>query len=285
MISTRAFASAVSGAYRRVSSRASVTTSPAVQLADEREQAAQPVDQGQRQRRDQGQGRDEDELQHRGADADVAHAAGPERELAGFVVGAAEQLDQGGAGSGEPLGHLGAHGGVVVGGLAPQVGQPGAHPAGRAAGRSAAGSRPAAVTCQDVFSMTTRVRISATTLLTTPESVPAKARCAPITSLFSRLTSAPVRVRVKNAIGIFCTWSKTAVRRSRMTPSPMVGGHPARHQPIPASAIATIAISTASQITVLDVRFGDDRVHYPAGEDRGGDRQRRPSRRRAARRP
>ena len=35
-----------------------------------------------------------------------------------------------------------------------------------------------------------------------------------MTSLFSRLTSAPVCVRVKNAIGIRCTWSNTCVRRS-----------------------------------------------------------------------
>ena len=122
----------------------------------------------------------------------------------------------------------------------------------RRAGMRKIGSRIMAstVTSQDLFSITTRVRASATTLLTTPESVPAKADCAPITSLLSRLTSAPVRVRVKNAIGIFCTWSKTLVRRSTITPSPMVEDSQRVTSPIPASATATIAISTASQITV-----------------------------------
>ena len=38
-----------------------------------------------------------------------------------------------------------------------------------------------------------------------PERVSLNARCAPITSLFRRLTRAPVRVRVKNATGIRCT--------------------------------------------------------------------------------
>ena len=45
------------------------------------------------------------------------------------------------------------------------------------------------------------------TLLTTPDSVEVNARCAPSTSLLSRLTSAPVCVRVKNCSGIRCTWS------------------------------------------------------------------------------
>ncbi|CAH0327117.1 hypothetical protein SRABI128_05781 [Microbacterium sp. Bi128] len=102
-----------------------------VQLPGEREPAAQAVDQCQGQGRDQCQRRDEGELQHGGADADVPDAAGPEGELAGFLVGAAEELDQRGAGRGEALGHLGAHGGVVFGGFAPQIGQLGAHPAGR----------------------------------------------------------------------------------------------------------------------------------------------------------
>ena len=52
------------------------------------------------------------------------------------------------------------------------------------------------------------------TLVTRPDSVAVNVRCAPMTSLFSRETSAPVRVRVKNAIGIRCTCSNTARRRS-----------------------------------------------------------------------
>jgi hypothetical protein len=53
--------------------------------------------------------------------------------------------------------------------------------------------------------ITTKVSTRVTMLLTTPESVSLNARCAPMTSLFNRLTSAPVRVRVKNAIGMRCT--------------------------------------------------------------------------------
>ncbi len=45
------------------------------------------------------------------------------------------------------------------------------------------------------------------TLLTTPERVEVNARWAPSTSLLSRLTRAPVWVRVKNCNGIRCTWS------------------------------------------------------------------------------
>ena len=65
------------------------------------------------------------------------------------------------------------------------------------------------------------------TLLTTPDSVQVKARWAPITSLLSRLTRAPVRVRVKNATGIRCTWPNTARRRSRISPSPILRRLPA----------------------------------------------------------
>ena len=58
--------------------------------------------------------------------------------------------------------------------------------------------------------MATSVVASTMTLDTTEPSVPVSARCAPITSLFSRLMSAPVWVRVKKAIGIRCTWSNSA---------------------------------------------------------------------------
>ena len=51
-------------------------------------------------------------------------------ELAGLVRGPPEQLDQRGAGRGEPLGHLGAHRRVVVGGLALELGEAAAHPPG-----------------------------------------------------------------------------------------------------------------------------------------------------------
>ena len=63
-------------------------------------------------------------------------------------------------------------------------------------------------------SIAPRVVASITTFETTLPRVPVTADCAPITSLFSRLIKAPVWVRVKNAIGMFCTLSKSATRRS-----------------------------------------------------------------------
>ena len=57
------------------------------------------------------------------------------------------------------------------------------------------------------MNITPAVSTSRMTLQTTPDSVEVNACWAPITSLLSRLTSAPVWVRVKNASGIRCTWS------------------------------------------------------------------------------
>ena len=68
--------------------------------------------------------------------------------------------------------------------------------------------------CQDSVSITPAVSTRPMTLETTPDSVEVNACWAPMTSLFSRLTSAPVCVRVKNATGIRWTWSKTWLRRS-----------------------------------------------------------------------
>ncbi len=51
-------------------------------------------------------------------------------------------------------------------------------------------------------------------LETVPDRVEVNALWAPITSLLSRLTRAPVWVRVKNASDWRCTWAKTRVRRS-----------------------------------------------------------------------
>ena len=86
----------------------------------------------------------------------------------------------------------------------------------RLAGITNSGSRTSArrVTCQLIEIITTRVSDRVTMFDTTPESVSENARCAPMTSLLSLLTSAPVRVRVKKATGIFCTWSNTERRRS-----------------------------------------------------------------------
>ena len=53
------------------------------------------------------------------------------------------------------------------------------------------------------------------------DSVEVNARCAPITSLLRRETSAPVCVRVKNASDIRWTCANTWVRRSKIRFSPM----------------------------------------------------------------
>ena len=70
------------------------------------------------------------------------------------------------------------------------------------------------MTCHASVIITATVSTSWMTLVTRPDSVEVNARCAPMTSLFSRLTSDPVRVRVKNATGIDCTCENTARRRS-----------------------------------------------------------------------
>lgn len=91
--------------------------------------AAEAVDQGERESRDEGEGGDERGLRHRRTDADVTHPPGAGGEFGGLVGGPPEQLDQGGAGRREPLGHPGAHRGVVLGGLPLEAGHPGAHAA------------------------------------------------------------------------------------------------------------------------------------------------------------
>ncbi len=79
----------------------------------------------------------------------------------------------------------------------------------RRAGRMNTGSSTSEsrVTCHDSVNITPAVSASWMTLLTTPDSVEVNACCAPSTSLLSRLTRAPVWVRVKNCNGMRCTWS------------------------------------------------------------------------------
>ncbi len=114
-------------------------------------------------------------------------------------------------------------------------------------GRSTRASR---VICHEMPSITASVSSRVTVLATTPERVLLNARWAPITSLLRRLTSAPVRVRVKKATGIRWTWSKTAVRRSRIRPSPSVAESLRVSSPSPASPTAISAMSRASRVTV-----------------------------------
>ena len=77
------------------------------------------------------------------------------------------------------------------------------------------------VTCQLRVIMVTPTTTTEITLATVLDSVDVNARCAPITSLLSRLTSAPVWVRVKNASDWRWTCANTCVRRSKIRPSPM----------------------------------------------------------------
>ncbi len=86
----------------------------------------------------------------------------------------------------------------------------------RRAGSTNTGTRTSdrTVICHDSENMTPAVSTSPMALESTPDSVEVKACCAPMTSLFSRLTSAPVWVRVKKATGIRCTCSNTRLRRS-----------------------------------------------------------------------
>src|SRR5665811_2387098 len=79
-------------------------------------------------------------------------------------------------------------------------------------GRSANAPR---VRTQDFEAMAATMNTTEMTLLTTPESVEVKARWAPMTSLLSRLTRAPVWALVKKAMGCFRTWLNTWVRRSK----------------------------------------------------------------------
>ena len=78
-------------------------------------------------------------------------------------------------------------------------------------GKSRRGNR---VTCQLSASMVIPTTITEMMFETVPDSVDVNALWAPITSLLSRLTSAPVWVRVKNASDWRCTWANTLVRRS-----------------------------------------------------------------------
>ncbi len=75
-------------------------------------------------------------------------------------------------------------------------------------------ARHSTVTGQLRKSIVTPTTTAEMMLETVPWSVEVKARCAPMTSLLSRLTSAPVWVRVKNASDWRCTCANTWVRRS-----------------------------------------------------------------------
>ena len=105
------------------------------------------------------------------------------------------------------------------------------------------------MSCQLIPAITANVSTSCTRFDTTPDSVSENARWAPITSLLRRLTSAPVRVRMKKATGIVWTWSNTARRRSRMSPSPIRADHNRVTTATIASMIPIAAMASARPIT------------------------------------
>ena len=67
---------------------------------------------------------------------------------------------------------------------------------------------------QDSSAIATMISTSVMALLTTLDSTDVNACCAPMTSLPSRVTRAPVCARVKKATGWRRTWENTCVRRS-----------------------------------------------------------------------
>ena len=87
---------------------------------------------------------------------------------------------------------------------------------------------------------------STITFDTSEPSVPVTASCAPMTSLFRRLMSAPVCVRVKNATGMRCTLSNSATRRSWIIPSPMLDAPQRCTTPMNAVASAAATVIAVS---------------------------------------
>ena len=143
----------------------------------------------------------------------------------------------------------------------------------RRAGITKIGSSTTAsnVICHDSRSITPSVSTSTITLVTTPDSAEVKARWAPITSLLSRLTSAPVWVRVKKAIGMPCTWPNTLRRRSRIRPSPRLDDMSRSSRPTAGVEHGDQRDQRAPSTTTRAARLAvDDGVDGPAGEQRGG---------------
>ncbi len=111
----------------------------------------------------------------------------------------------------------------------------------RLAGRTKIGRmiRLATVICHDRKNMTISTRVTLIRFDTTDERVSEKACWAPITSLLSRLISAPVWVRVKKASGIRWMCSNTWERMSKMSPSPTLADTQRMPMVSPVSTMAT----------------------------------------------
>ena len=91
--------------------------------------------------------------------------------------------------------------------------------------------------------------VTVTTLPMAVERMSLKASRTPDTSLFSRLTSAPVRARVKNASDIAWMWENTRVRRSSTISSPILAAIWRCQNVSPESTTATPAAIRASWTT------------------------------------
>ena len=111
------------------------------------------------------------------------------------------------------------------------------------------------VICHERNSIAAIVIVTLMMLPTTDESVSVNACWASSTSLFNRLTRAPVWVRVKNAIGMRWKCAKTEVRISKMSPSPTRAEIQRCQSESPASARARTPSSTANS-TIRFVSFG-----------------------------
>ena len=142
----------------------------------------------------------------------------------------------------------------------------------RRAGITNSGSRTTASTviCHDRLSITTSVSTSVMTFVTTPASADVNAPWAPITSLFRRLTRAPVWVRVKKAIGIDCTCSNTRRRRSRIRRSPRRDDSSRSSRPTPRVDDGDDREQHGQPDDHADVAAVDDGVDGTPGEHRRG---------------
>ena len=119
------------------------------------------------------------------------------------------------------------------------------------AGSTNSGTRARAprVSSHDMVSIAASVKAMVSVLETTVCRVEVKARWAPSTSPLRRCTRAPVRAREKNARGMRCTWSNTAIRRSRMSPSPTCDETSRSATESPAARMASSAAAPASRTT------------------------------------
>ncbi len=114
---------------------------------------------------------------------------------------------------------------------------------------SGSSSSATSVICQDRQNMAPTTISTVMTFPTMLDRRSVKALCAPMTSLLSRLTSAPVWVRVKNANGMRWTWRNTWDRMSKMSPSPTIADARRSSSETPASRRAIPVASSARSMT------------------------------------